>query len=157
MPGSNKAVCTGVLQGVTAHLPLIIIPPGSPSLPSDSISEQLQNTRKPAPPATPITSFQNQLSVQLVSVGWFYTHVCLSLSALKSLIRRFEIAIHCQQAPLTPLTESSACTWSALFSPSWDRHGGLKAFMGKPKAISPLDLPRKGVALGTLHFMLALL
>lgn len=50
-------------------------------------------------------------------MGWFHTHACLSLSALKSLIRRLEIAINSQQAPLTPLTESSACTWSALTIP----------------------------------------
>lgn len=117
MPGSNKAMGTGVLQGVTAHLPLIIIPLGSPPLPSDSISEQLQNTRKPAPPATPITRFQKQLPVQLVAVGWFHIHACQFLSALRSLTRRLEIAINSQQALLTPLTESSACTWSALMIP----------------------------------------
>lgn len=117
MPGSNKALGTGVLQGVTAHLPLIIIPPGSPPLPSDSISEQLQYARKPPRPATPITRFQKQLSVQLVSVGWFHTRACLSLSALKGLTRRLEIAFNSQQAPLTPLTESGACTWSVLMIP----------------------------------------
>lgn len=114
MPGSNKAVGTGVLQGVTAHVPLFSIPPGSPPRPSDSFSGQLQSTRKPAPPATPIIGFQKQLSVQLVSAGQLCRHACLSLSALKSLIRRLEIVTNSQQVPLAPLTKSGTCTWSAL-------------------------------------------
>lgn len=162
MPGSNKAVGAGELQGVTAHLPLFSIPPGSPPRPSDSFSGQLQSTRKPAPPATPIIGFEKQQSVQLVSAGRLCRHACRSLSALKSLIRRLEIVINSQQVPLAPLTKSGTCTWSALApKPSCappaatDMVGRMVSLEGQRQFLLYTS-QRKGTASETLRSVFAL-
>lgn len=60
---------------------------------------------------------ENAENFPAFSMGWLFTHACLSLSALKSLIGRLETVINSQQVPLAPLTKSGVRTWSALLIP----------------------------------------
>jgi len=86
---------------------------------------------------------------------------CLSLSALKSLVRRLEIVINSQQVPLAPLTEwhlhlvSTPDPSRAPPAPT-DTVGCMVSSQGQRQFLLCTS-QRRGAASDTLHTMVALL